>query len=172
MSLKKWIWVLLITFTNIQFAYFVKCKQTILELNSLHSHPSSERERKFCWRLFTSSIKHDTRHFHLMVMQQWYINVQKRMMHMQSCCFVFSTYCFYDVLIAVAIVASWTPYNYTLSYVNKKSLPKADWDWHWLSIIERCLPYWREGVAESKPSPPSCPVSIISPYFSHLWLLS
>ena len=57
-----------------------------------------------------------------MLMQQWYINVQKRMMHMQNCCFVFSTYCFYDVLIAVAIVASWTPYNYTVMLTKNLSL--------------------------------------------------
>ena len=53
-----------------------------------------------------SSIKHETRHFHLMVVQQLYINVQKSVIHVQSCCFAYSTYCFFDLLIAVTVVAS------------------------------------------------------------------
>ena len=65
----------LISIKNIQVAYryFVKCKRTILEPNSLHSYQSSERERKFRRHSFMSSIKHETRHFHLVVMRQWYI---------------------------------------------------------------------------------------------------
>ena len=36
---------------------FVKCKRTLFELNSYQPHSSSERERKFCHWLFTSSTK-------------------------------------------------------------------------------------------------------------------
>ena len=61
---------------------------------------------------------------------------------------------------------------YSYRYVNKKPLPKTDYDWHWLSIIKRYQPYWREAVVGSKPSTsytlhcgfPPCPVSIISLY--------
>ena len=45
-----------------------------------------------------------------MVVEQWYINLQRSVMHMQSCCFAYSTCCFFDVLIAVAVVAYLTPY--------------------------------------------------------------
>ena len=38
-------------------ACFVKCKRTLFELNSYQPHSSSERERKFCHWLFTSSTK-------------------------------------------------------------------------------------------------------------------
>ena len=43
-----------------QLAYFVKCEQTTKELNSSEPYPSSERQRKFRPRLFTSSIKRET----------------------------------------------------------------------------------------------------------------
>ena len=43
-----------------QLAYFVKCEQTTIELNSSEPYPSSERQRKFRPRLFTSSIKRET----------------------------------------------------------------------------------------------------------------
>ena len=46
---------------------FVKCRLTFLELNSLEPCPSSERE--FCPPLYTSSIKRENRHFHVVVVQ-------------------------------------------------------------------------------------------------------
>ena len=46
---------------------FVKCRPTFLELNSLEPCPSSERE--FCRPLYTSSIKRENRHFHVVVVQ-------------------------------------------------------------------------------------------------------
>ena len=35
-------------------------------------------ERKICRRLFTSSIEHEIRHFHIQVVQWWQRNVQKK----------------------------------------------------------------------------------------------
>ena len=50
-----------------QLTYFVKCKRTLLELNSYQPHPSSERKRKFCHCLFTSTSKREIRYFHVVV---------------------------------------------------------------------------------------------------------
>ena len=50
-------------------------------------HPSSEWERKFHSSLFTSSIKREIRHFLVVVVQWRQRNVQKSVMHVQSCCF-------------------------------------------------------------------------------------
>ena len=36
---------------------------------------------------FTSSIKREIRHFHVVVMQWWQRNVEKSVMHVKSCCF-------------------------------------------------------------------------------------
>ena len=73
------------------FIYFVKCKRTLFEQNSYQPYSSSERERKFRRRLFTSSIKREIRNFHVVVVQWRQRNVQKSVMHVQSCCFAFST---------------------------------------------------------------------------------
>ena len=47
---------------------------------------SLERERKIRRSLFKFSLKREITHFHLVVVQwrQW--NVQKSVMHVQSCC--------------------------------------------------------------------------------------
>ena len=50
-------------------------------------YPSSEWERKFHSSLLTSSIKCDIRHFLVVVVQWRQRNVQKSVMHVQSCCF-------------------------------------------------------------------------------------
>ena len=50
-----------------------------------------------------SPIKHNIRHFHVVVVQRRKRNVQS-VMHVQSCCFANETYCFYEVLVAVAVV--------------------------------------------------------------------
>ena len=47
------------------------------------------------------SIKHEIRHFHVLLVQKRQINVQKSAMHVQSCCFVIK-HLFLDVLVAVA----------------------------------------------------------------------
>ena len=52
---------------------------------------SLERERNLSCRLFTSSIKREIRHFPVVVVQWRQRNVQKSVMHVQSCCFAYST---------------------------------------------------------------------------------
>ena len=49
--------------------YFVKCRRTLLELNSYGPYPSTEREIKFRRCLFTSSIKRQIRQ-HVVVVQK------------------------------------------------------------------------------------------------------
>ena len=44
-------------------------------------------ERKFCRCLFTRSIKHEIKHFHVVVVQWRQRNVEKGVMNVQSCCF-------------------------------------------------------------------------------------
>ena len=90
----------------IQLIYFVKCKRTLFEPNSKEPCSSSERERKFSRRLFTSSIKCEIRHFRVVVVQWRQRNVQKSVMHVQSCCFAYSTYCFIEVLVVLAVMTS------------------------------------------------------------------
>ena len=74
---------------------FFKCRRTLPKLNFKGPYPSSEREIKFRRCLFTSSIKHETRHFHVVVVQKQERNVQKKGMHVQSCCFAYKTYSFF-----------------------------------------------------------------------------
>ena len=72
-------------------------------------HSSFERERQIRCRLFTS-IKRKIRDFHAVVVQWRQRNVQKRVLHVQSCCFANQTYCFYGVLAAVDTVVAKAPY--------------------------------------------------------------
>jgi len=44
--------------------------------------------------------------FHIIVMQGLQRNLQKSVMHLQSCCFAHYTYCFFDVPVVVAILVS------------------------------------------------------------------
>ena len=50
--------------------YFVKCRRTLLELNSWAPYPNTVREIKFVRCLFTSSIKREIRHVHVVVVQK------------------------------------------------------------------------------------------------------
>ena len=50
-------------------------------------YPSKEEERKFRRWLFTSSIKYEIRHFHVVVVQKRQRNEQKSVMHVQRRCF-------------------------------------------------------------------------------------
>ena len=51
--------------------------------------------------MFTSSIKRQIRHFPVVVVQWRQRNAQKSVMHVQSCCFAYSSYCCFDVLVVV-----------------------------------------------------------------------
>ena len=68
----------------VQVTNFVKCRRTLLRLNSWEPYPGSEREGKFRRRLCTSSVHREIRHFHVVVVQWRQRNVQKSV---QNCCF-------------------------------------------------------------------------------------
>ena len=61
--------------------YFVKCRGNFLESNS------HVQVQKFGRLFFSSSLKSWIRHFHVVVVQCWQRNVQKSVMHAQSCQF-------------------------------------------------------------------------------------
>ena len=86
--------------------YFVECRRTILELNSQAPYPSTVREIKFRRCLFTSLVKREIRYVHVVVVQNGRRNVQKSMVHVQSCCFANQSYCFFYVLVTVRVVGS------------------------------------------------------------------
>ena len=68
----------------------MKCRRTLLKLNFKGPYSSSEREIKFRRCLFTSSIKRQIRHFHVVVVQKQERNVEKSVMHVRSCCFAYN----------------------------------------------------------------------------------
>ena len=75
--------------------YFVKCRRTLLKLNSSGPHLSSEREIKFRRCLFAFCIKRENSHFHVLVVQKRQKNVQERVTHVQSCSFAYKPSCFF-----------------------------------------------------------------------------
>ena len=63
--------------------------QMFLQLNSKGMHQEKVQEKKmksFCL-VFPSSTKREFRHLHVMAVQRRQRNVQKSVMHAQSCCF-------------------------------------------------------------------------------------
>ena len=70
-----------------QLVQFVKCWQIFLELNSKRLYQSSGKDKESRCFVFTSSTKREIRHFHVVVVQRRQRNVQKSVMHVQSCCF-------------------------------------------------------------------------------------
>ena len=81
-----------------------------LNLNSKALYQSSGKEKESCCFVFPSLTKRGIRHFHVVVMQRRLRNVQKTVMHVQSCCFANQTYCFFAVHVAVAVVFALAPY--------------------------------------------------------------
>ena len=63
----------------------VKCWQISLELNSKGLYQISGKEKENCCFVFPSSTKREIRHFHVVVEQRGQRNVQKSVMHVQSC---------------------------------------------------------------------------------------
>ena len=61
----------------------------ILELNPKGLHQSSGKEKESCCLLFPSSTKREIRHFHVVVVKRRQRNVQKSVMHVQSCLLLF-----------------------------------------------------------------------------------
>ena len=58
-----------------------------MELNSKGLHQSSGKGKESCCLLFPSSTKREIRQFHVVVVQLPQRNVQKSVMHLQSCRF-------------------------------------------------------------------------------------
>ena len=61
----------------------------LLELNSKRLYRRSRKEKQSRSLVFTLSIKREIRHFHVVVVQWRQRNVQKSVMHVQSCCFAY-----------------------------------------------------------------------------------
>lgn len=66
------------------------------------SKDSSERERIFCCRLFTSYLERECGQSHVVVVQRWQKKVQKKCAASAEMLF----YCFVNVIAAVAVVGS------------------------------------------------------------------
>ena len=58
-----------------------------LEFNSKGLYQSLGKEKKSCCLVFPSSINKEFRNFHVVVVQRRQRNLQKSVMHVQSCCF-------------------------------------------------------------------------------------
>ena len=65
---------------------FIKCWQFSLELNSKRLSLSSGKEIESRCLVFSASEKREIRQFHVVVVHWRQRNVQKSMMHVQSCC--------------------------------------------------------------------------------------
>ena len=65
------------------------------------------------------------RHFHVVVMQRRQRNVQKSVMHVQSCCFIFLNFCFFAVLVAVVVA----PYYVCIKGVKRSWATDVNRKW-------------------------------------------
>ena len=85
--------------------------------------------------------KREIRHFHVVVEQQQQRNVQKSVMHVQSCCFSEYTYCCFDVNFAVAVVVAKIPYWLRLSLTHCVSVSLENARFILRSVLLRWLNY-------------------------------
>ena len=86
-SRKKWIRTSSNFYLTYSDSFIVKCWQIFLELNFKRLYQSSGKEREGCCLVFTCLTQRETGHFHVVVVQRRQRNLQKRVMHVQSCCF-------------------------------------------------------------------------------------
>ena len=78
-----------------------------LELNSKGLYQSSRNEKESCCLVWPSSTKREIMQFHVVVVQRRLRNVQKSVMHVQSCSFAnLKPLAFFAVLVAVAGVVA------------------------------------------------------------------
>ena len=77
-----------------------------MELNSKGLYQSLGKEKESCCLVLPSSTKREIRQFHVVVMQRRQRNVQKSVMHVQSCCFANLNLLRYSVLFDVAVVVA------------------------------------------------------------------
>ena len=67
----------------------MKCWRFFQELNSKGLYLKSLKEKENRCLVFTSSRKREIKKFHVVVVQRRQRNVQKSVMHVQSCCFAY-----------------------------------------------------------------------------------
>ena len=87
-----------------------------LKLNSKGLYQSSGKEKESCSLLFLSlkkKKKSEIRHFHVVVVQRRLRNVQKGVIHVQSCCFASLNLLIFSVLVAVAVDVAQLPKDKT-----------------------------------------------------------
>ena len=78
-----------------------------LEMNFNGLYPISGKGKESCCLVFPSLTKRKIRYFHVVVVQRWLRNAQKRLMHVQNRCFVIIiAYCFFAVLVVVTVVVA------------------------------------------------------------------
>ena len=65
---------------------FDKCWQIFLEVNSERLYQRSGKEKESSFLVCTSSTTSENRHFYVVVVQRRLRNVQKSVIHVQSCC--------------------------------------------------------------------------------------
>ena len=70
---------------------------------------SSRKEKESYCLVFPSSTRREICYFHVVVVQRRLRNVQKRAMHVQSCCFVNLNLLLFAFLVAVAVVVAQAP---------------------------------------------------------------
>ena len=84
--LKKWIRTSSNFYLTYSDSFIVRCWQIFLELNFKRLYQSSGKEREGRCLVFTCLTQREIRHFHVVVVQRRKRNLQKRVMHVQSCC--------------------------------------------------------------------------------------
>ena len=88
---------------------FVKCWQIFLELNSKGLYQSSGKGKESCCVVFRSSTRREICYFHVVVVQRRLRNVQKSVMHVQSCCYVNLNLLLFVFLVVVTVVVAQAP---------------------------------------------------------------
>ena len=67
-------------------------------------YPCSNKERKICRRMSTSTTKRPIGRFHVVVVQWTSKKCTKSVMHERSCCFAHKFDSFFDVVVVVVVV--------------------------------------------------------------------
>ena len=71
----------------LNFMKLIVPRLILQKLNSKGLYQSSGKVKESCCLVFPSSTKREIRHFHIVVVQGRQRNIQKSVMHVQSCCF-------------------------------------------------------------------------------------
>ena len=114
----------------LQVTNFVKCRLTLLTLNPYKDHIQVQKERgNFVVARVTSCLKREIRHFHVVVVQWRQRNVQKSVMHVQSCCLVIKPIAF-------------------LTFSLPSPSSSSSWEWLSRSLLWRAKRPTREPASE------------------------